>query len=388
MMEDSIKYKVVVIGGDHYNTYGIVRSLGEQGINSNVIIMSPKRRESFVLMSKYVEEGKVCMTNKEILSYLTTRFNDSTTNIVICCSDEAEEVVLSHYDDLSKLFILPVCRDPGETTRLMNKKYIVELAEKYGITVPTSWLVADRHVPDGIIYPCITKPLTSIGGHKSDIVVCHSYEDLWNVVNDSSHCSDYVVQQYVEYEKEISILGAILADGSVVFSGCIDKLRTCMVGTSSFAVMVDNLLLGENVTKLRALLVDTGYRGLFSAEFLKRGDNYYFLEVNFRNDGNTYVATASGLNLPYIYVTSCIGKKVEISVSQYPCFFMLEIEDFRKRKKNGVSFKQWHTDLRKANCCLVYNQEDIRPFRKKVWITIVSYFNILFIALRKVGLVK
>ena len=47
-MEDR---EVIIIGGDHYNTYGIVRSLGEKGILSTVFIQG-QNLGSFILKSK------------------------------------------------------------------------------------------------------------------------------------------------------------------------------------------------------------------------------------------------------------------------------------------------------------------------------------------------
>ena len=386
LMETKKEFKSIVIGGDHYNTYGIVRSLGEQGIKSDVLIFGCKQKSSFVLKSKYVEVGFACQRHEEAIEYLSKHYNDTTVNIVICCSDKAEELIVEYYDKLSDKFILPVCENPQETLRLMNKMVIGNLAESCGIRIPKSWKVVDRIIPNGIEFPCLTKPMESTKGHKSDIVVCHGKEELTAVINDPNRCSDYVVQEYIEYQKEISILGVVLQNGEVVLSGCIDKLRTCMIGTSSFAVMIDNSVLGNNVDKLKDLMKRSGYKGLFSAEFLKKDDQLFFLEVNFRNDGNTYVATASGQNLPYLYVMSCLKKnRLKETFAHYPCYFMLEIEDFMTRRRNGVSFWQWKKDLQKADCCLVYEKNDKAPFRKKIWLTIGSYSQIVF---RKVGLLK
>ena len=33
--------KVVVIGGDHHNTLGVIRGLGERGVNSDLILVVP-----------------------------------------------------------------------------------------------------------------------------------------------------------------------------------------------------------------------------------------------------------------------------------------------------------------------------------------------------------
>lgn len=370
---------VIVIGGDHYNTYGIIRSLGEKGIISDVLILGHRQKKSFVLKSKYVTNGLICQSHGEVIEHLSKYYDSTTNNIVICCSDEAEELVIDHYDELSNKFILPICKNPQETKRLMNKSVIGMLAQTCGIRIPESWKVVDRIIPDEIVFPCLTKPMESTKGHKSDIVVCHDKEELTAVINDPNRCSDFVVQEYIEYEKEISILGVVLQNGEVVLSGCIDKLRTCMIGTSSFAVMIENSVLGNYVDKLKELMKRSGYKGLFSAEFLKKDDQLFFLEVNFRNDGNTYVATASGQNLPYLYVMSCLKEnRLEKTFAHYPCYFMLEIEDFMTRSKNGVSFWQWKKDLQKANCCLVYDKNDKAPFWKKIWLILCFYIKAVF----------
>ena len=365
MINRQVAYRVIIIGGDHYNTYGVVRSLGEEGIKSEVLILGCATKESFVLRSKYVDRGLGCNDHEEAIKQLKSMHAEGVKQVVICCSDEAEALLLDNYDILSPAFILPVCSDYKDTFSLMNKGTITELAKQFDIEVPKTWRVLDRFLPDGISFPCITKPITSTRGHKSDIVVCKNKNELQNVVNDKRRCSDYVVQEYLEYEREISILGAVLSNGKVLLSGCIEKLRTCMIGTTSFGKMVNNSLLGANLYKLEALMKSTGYRGLFSAEFLVKDGLIYFLEVNFRNDGNTYVATASGQNLPLRYVQSFVGDDVVQDSSDYPCYFMLDIEDFLALKRNNVSIWQWIRDVKKANTYLVYNAQDRKPFIKK-----------------------
>ena len=377
---------VVVIGGDHYNTYGIIRSLGEKGIKSDVLILGQKQKGSFVLKSKYVRKGYGCKNHEQAIGYLTNKYDNTTNNIVICCSDEAEELIIKYFDKLSDIFILPICKDFQETQRLMNKMAIGILAKSCGIKIPKSWEVIRRIIPKDIEFPCLTKPAESTKGHKSDIVVCHSRDELIAVINAPQRCSDFVVQEYINFEKEVSILGVVLENGDVCLSGCIDKLRTCAIGTTSFGVMVDNELLGNNVAKLEKMMKQTGYRGLFSAEFLKKEDTYYFLEVNFRNDGNTYVATASGINLPYLYLQSFFDDKETVDFTpRFPCYFMFEIEDFKTRHRNNVSYQQWKQNLKQVDCCLVYNKDDKAPFRKKMIKTVLRPIRIV---LRKLGLIQ
>lgn len=362
---------IVIIGNDHYNTYGIVRSLGEKEIYSDVILLNSNNRQSYVLRSRYVKKGSSCSSFAEALDILNSY--DGDKGLVICCSDEAEEFVVKHHKVLSKHFVLPVCERPNETLHYMEKDVIGDLADHFGIQVPSTWTIINRQIPEGIVFPCITKPKRSVDGSKSDIVVCRDSSELEMVVYDTSRCSDFIVQQYIEFEKEVSILGVVLSNGEVIFSGCIDKIRTCMIGTTSFGVMVNNSLLGDNVSKLEAMIKSTGYRGLFSAEFIEKDGVYFFLEVNFRNDGNTYVATASGQNLPYLFVQSVKEERILINdSSNYPCFFMLDIEDFLALRRNHVSFGRWRKEIRKVDACLVYNKQDLKPFKRKVRNTVGS----------------
>lgn len=375
---------IIVIGADHYNTYGVVRSLGKAGLKTSVLIVSSTRK-SFVLKSKYINFGHICSSNEDCINSLIELHNEGKRNIVIACGDDVQELLIDNYDRLYDKFILPIGDNPKLIKDLMNKDNILIWAEKYGIKIPKTVRVLNREIPVGIEYPCLTKPITSISGHKSDIVVCHNEDELKSVILDETRCANYIVQQYVDFEKEISILGAVLNNGEVVFSGCIDKLRTCMIGTSSFAVMTDNAVIGDNREKIAALLKESGYRGLFSAEFLKKGDTLYFLEINFRNDGNTYVATSSGTNLPLLYVNSFSENPIDVkSATLYPHYFMLDIEDFRTNYLFGnLTFNEWHKDFKITNCFLVYDKMDKKPFYHKLSIVICDFINELSKSLRR-----
>lgn len=356
--------KAIIIGGEHHNTLGVVKSLGKKGVKLTVCIIAGESF-SIVLKSKYVNKGLIFKSDSLCVDYLIKQANNVTKRIpIICCSDSIVAAIDERYDELKCKYVLPLCSNKGLTSFYMDKETIVKTASDFGIKIPRSWKLLGNKIPDGIIYPCITKPLQSIHGSKQDIIVCKNREELENVLTRHSECSEYLVQEYIEREKEISILGAVLENRQdVVFSGCIDKLREYGRGTSAFAVMLDNSIIGDVKDKLRKLLVHTTYSGLFSAEFLLYKGDLYFLEINFRNDGNGYVPTCAGLNLPYIWFLSATEQKIEDTfLPLYPCFFMLEICDIKNMLTKKVSLIQWIKDLKKVKCFYYYDKEDWKPF--------------------------
>jgi DUF1009 family protein len=61
--------KVVIIGGNHQNPLGVIESMGQKGLNPYVIVLSNLKR-SFVLKSKYIEQGWICPTDDNVIRCL------------------------------------------------------------------------------------------------------------------------------------------------------------------------------------------------------------------------------------------------------------------------------------------------------------------------------
>ena len=63
--------------------------------------------------------------------------------------------------------------------------------------------------------------------------------------------------------------------------------------------------------RVRSFIRATGYSGSFSVEFLRDKEGRdYFMEINFRNDGNAIVATAANVNLPAMWWEHATGGSV------------------------------------------------------------------------------
>ena len=104
---------VAIVGGNHHNTLGVVRSLGEQGIskkNIQVLLVGDHIPPTNIIsVSKYVLKENVACSESygDIIPWLQTLAADGIKRVVICYSDGASEMVISHQESLSDSYYLP-----------------------------------------------------------------------------------------------------------------------------------------------------------------------------------------------------------------------------------------------------------------------------------------
>ena len=61
--------KVIIIGAEHHNTLGVVKSLGKKGVQLIVCIIADESF-SIVLKSKYVNKGLIFKSDSLCVDYL------------------------------------------------------------------------------------------------------------------------------------------------------------------------------------------------------------------------------------------------------------------------------------------------------------------------------
>ncbi|MDE5611502.1 MAG: ATP-grasp domain-containing protein [Odoribacter sp.] len=366
MAKKTFDNKVIVFGGSHHNTLGLVRSLGEESVDVYVVIHGVT--SSFVSQSIYITECKFVKNGNEGIEYIIQNFSkENLKPIILCSSDEAACIVDVNYDRLKDDFFFANAGKAGRITNYMNKEELVRLAKECGFNVPRSWSISNKYpIQNDISFPCITKPLLSVQGSKADMFVCHTKQELEeNLLRRKEFCSQFQLQEYLEKDYEISLLGYINKK-KLVLPGVIKKIREYPIkrGSSSFAVLLPFDEFDIERDAIKEILERIGYTGLFSIEFIRYEGKNYFLEINFRNDGNGYIPVAAGVNLPYLLCLSLLGienENMQMTVHK-PYFFMADFRDFRHIFDKRLTLQRWWKDLRKTDIFLVYNKYDKTPF--------------------------
>lgn len=354
---------VVVIGGRHHNTLGVVRALGERGFGVDLITIGCSK-ERYVSSSRYVTRHHALASVKELSSYLLYRkqANDDIKEVVISCADIVTEHLNQFKESLEGRYILPGCEQQGEMLHLSQKTTMIDMAAKRGIYAPKVWkLPEDKNV---VMFPCITKSYISSHGGKADVKVIRKQQEFDSFLD---ACKDEIfVQPYIEKKEEVQFIGCSLRGGEeVIIPGMTHILRSQPNTNTGFLEYgpIDSFYT-ETVERSKQYIKDCGYSGLFSIEFIRsKEDDIYFLEINFRNDGNAWCVTAAGVNLPVIWVKANMGIGYEDEIREVKSIIVMpEFQDFKLVLQHKVKLFKWIKDVRRTDAFLDWNKKDKKPF--------------------------
>ena len=373
-----MEMKVIVIGGNHHNTLGVVRSLGYKGLRSHVIIVS-RKKNPYVCYSKYIEKYKVISNAEEIVEYLLSMKNYYINSVVISCADFVTAELDSHKSILDEYFYLPIGN--GNIVQVMNKETMSKIANNCGILTPKNILLKDVIFCNNRKY--IIKPLNSIEGSKKDIAIVSTKAELDSYLS-SVHCSNLQIQEFIEKELEFQLIGCSLNGGEkVIIPGASIILRQPENTNTGFLKYVGfDKFRFDGYHECEEFIRAIGYSGLFSMEFLRGKDGKdYFMEINMRNDGNAICVTASGVNLPYIWYCHCIKSEEwiqEASNRVREILVMPEFDDFVNVIKHKISLFQWIKDIYRTDCFMEYDRRDTKPFYHGLLQQLSNYVKLVF----------
>lgn len=344
----------IILGDSFNNTLGLIRSLGQAGARIILVLVGNDRLH--ISRSRYVKDVyriESWTANEQLLKHLSERYPNA---YLICSNDKAAKWVDDREKWLSKHFITPM---RGEKLgHLFDKPQQCELAKACGLQIPESTIYNRREeFPAGLRFPLLLKPSNSNSGEKSDIHICRTSQDVAEALSTESSCDNFIVQEYIEKDFEINMIG-VSTDQGVVIPGGIKKIRhyPTIYSPCSFGRFLSATDLKVETEPIAGMIRHTGYHGPFSVEFIRKGDTTYFLEINFRHDGLAYAATAAGANLLEMYIN---GKPLNYRLN--PTYMMDLSIDFCHVKDGNLSKWQWLMDFMHTKCQLNFNWRDPMP---------------------------
>lgn len=353
--------KVIVIGGTHHNSLGVIRSLGERGYNVEFINFNIGERFDYVAKSKYISKYLPLTSIEQLFPYLQQRPVEYK-EVIISCADVVTEYLNMYLEALSERYIIPGVPQQGKMIELMDKTRMIEMVSRRGITAPAIWSLSLD--VDYVTFPCITKCYVSSHGGKSDIVIFHSKEELNNFLQKNQ--GEIFAQAYISKKEEVQLIGCSLKEGEEVIIPGMSKIIRSQPNTNTGFLEYGPLdyVYKDIVERAKLYIRDCKYSGLFSFEIMRgMDDKIWFLEINFRNDGNAWCVTKSGVNLPVIWVKACYGDDYKNEICTPKQLLMMpELQDLKLVLQRKVSFIQWCKDWKRTDYFMEYDKQDKKPF--------------------------
>lgn len=354
---------IVIGGGNHHNALGVIRALGEVGIGVELITIGDIKKH-YISASRYIKHYHALAEIKELAAYLLFRTpkTESNREIIISCADAVTEHLNSFYDHLSSRYIFPGVAIQNKMIELMDKTTMISMVAKYGILSPTVWNLPEDK--EHVTFPCITKSHISSHGGKADVVICRDSIQLEDFL--SNNTDEIFAQAYIDKREEVQFIGCSLNGGNDIIIPGMSKILRSQPNTNTGFLEYGPIepFYAETVSKAKQYIKDCKYSGLFSFEIIRdKQDNIWFLEINFRNDGNAWCVTKAGVNLPLIWVKGCLGEEYSTEINPVKRIVMMpEFQDIKLVLQRKLSLSQWLKDWRRTDFFMEFDKNDPKPF--------------------------
>lgn len=364
---------IVVVGCNHVNTLGLVRSLGRAGLCCDVILEACDLEFCVLRFSKYIDNFYMQAPAGNLVDFLIENYGDDPEKcVLLCASDNFAATIDRQFNRIRDRFVAFNGNAlQGRICAFQDKSATFPIAKQCGLTTIKTWRVANlRNIPNDVVYPCIVKGNNSLRSHKGDMAICHDEKDLRAHLTAGS---DILVQEYVEKEYEVDINGISINHGKdILIPGAVRKIRETLDRQSDYIVL-EKIPEGLDVDAIKRFVEAIGYEGLFSVEFMKRGSEFYFLEINLRNDGVNYLYTLGGVNMPELWVKYANGslKNFEsVGKGLKTPIYLMQLFDVLNLKSGKVGIGEWMRDYLRARGHFVLSLRDPKPFLYLLWIYI------------------
>lgn len=376
----------VIIGKNYSTTLGLVEALGQAGYFCGVVkpvnvvprFATPEQKSQYVVRCEYA-----VMDNEEDILKKALSFRENGRKIALIPSDDFSASLLDRkLDSLSESFYVPNVRErAGELTALMDKYTQKRLAVSNGIAAAACFSVevSDGKIdlPEGIIYPCFTKPQASIGLSKSYIRKCGDREELVRhlLKIGREHTCTILVEEAIDVENEYTVPG-VCVGAKAVIPALLKKLKIGSGKHKGVTVRgeVQSSARYRNLTEQLCRFIESlGMTGIFDIELLESKGRFYLNEINLRYSAAGYAVTAAGANLPGLYLDFLLGKATApVQLKHDGQIFVSEKAELEDFEAGYSTFGNYRRSVKDADIRFMTGNGDApaeAAFHKIVWKT-------------------
>lgn len=366
--EEIKKHQIVLVALEHYNPLGIIRSFGEMGINIDFVGINykvPVASASMYIGMLY-QVSSIPEAYETVLKHYGGVYKENGEKpILLFSDDDVYSLFDEHIEELQENFITANAGKNGRVIEFMDKDKIQKCAERHGLPVINTFVVKPGDVPEGLVYPVITKAISPLAGAwKGDFHICENEKELRENMA-TINAEKCMIQPYIEKKTEIQYEGFSYNHGKGMFTGIQIANNYPIRGYYGPYMNIFPPKHPDYIKKLNAMLEEIGFEGLWEIEFLVDKDgNYWFLEINFRSSPWHRAATIAGMPLAYYWIQTTLTGECPKPVVFEPFDAMVETVDYSKRVEEGrCTLAEWVSDFKNAKCTYYYDAIDQEPWK-------------------------
>ncbi|MDP9308749.1 MAG: ATP-grasp domain-containing protein [Actinomycetota bacterium] len=306
---------VLVTGGEHFGGLAAIRGLVLAGHDAWAAVV---RNHSYAAWSR-LPAGTIRVPDPVVepepfAEAVAAAADHIGARVVLPGTDVALSSLAGRLDAFQPGIAVGVC-SPDLVERATSKTALSELAEAAGLDVPPTRVLTRADVEAAqIAFPAVVKPPRSDVEGADGSLVHNGARRVENAraLRDAIAQlggNEWLAQPYVS--GELVAVGGVAWEGAVVAE--IHQLSRRIwppdCGGSSYAATIEPD--AERSRKVRRLVANLGWSGIFQVQLLRRGTKEFLIDFNPRFYGTLALALAAGVNLPAVWVDLLRG--VEIS---------------------------------------------------------------------------
>ena len=306
---------VLVTGGEHFGGLAAIRGLVLAGHDTWATVT---RNHSYAAWSR-LPAGTIRVPDPVVdpepfAEAVVAAADRLGARVVLPGTDLALTSLARRLDSFRSGIAVGVC-SPDLVERATSKTALSELAEAAGLDVPPTHVLTRANVEAAqIAFPAVVKPPRSdVEGADGSLVHtgARRVEDARALQDAIAQLggNEWLAQPYVS--GELVAVAGVAWEGTVVAE--IHQLSRRIwppdCGGSSYAATIEPD--AERGRKVRRLVANLGWSGIFQVQLLRRGTEEFLIDFNPRFYGTLALAIAAGINLPAVWVD--LIRRVEIA---------------------------------------------------------------------------
>lgn len=321
-----MKIDVLLTDGGHKHTYSILRALNEKGLTVGILFDSYLSLSYFSLKvsKRFRVNSKIYISEEVYLQEILKILKENDIKVLMPVGNISNNIISKNKKTIEVLTnILVTDYKTMQIAQLKNKTF--DFAKSLGVPIPKTFkpdscLELDDII-DNIKYPCVLK---KVNPNESGVVYCNNKNDLKKsffkiIQNKKQNYIPPIIQEYVN-GTGTGYYG-LFFEGNCLASFMHQRIHEFPItgGASTCAKSIINnklKLLGEK------LLTGLKWNGVAMVEFKEDSNGgLVLMEINPKFWGSLELSHKAGINFPYLYYLSAIGKAVPKSSYKKDIYF-------------------------------------------------------------------